>query len=45
MQRVIMKSIVRRVIETRADLDFEGSCAIAHGLMCAGNGVRERAAA
>jgi nitrogenase subunit NifH len=42
MQRVIMKSIVHRVA---VGLDLVGSCASAPGLMCAGNGVRERSVA
>jgi hypothetical protein len=45
MQRVIMKSTVRHVFMTRAGLDIECSCADVVGLMCAGNGVRERSVA
>jgi aspartate 1-decarboxylase len=44
MQRVIMKSKIHRATVTRADLGFEGSCAIAPDWIHAGNGAHEQAA-
>jgi len=45
MQRVIKKSIVHRVFDTRAGLDTEGPCAAARIPMCAGSNFTERAVA